>query len=656
MKASAAPLSQPRHAAPAGKDPEHRSRYGPAWVLSGVALSFLVIQLGWLPAIAGIDVFSFSAEASISLIPLLGLFVVQHLRHTPRVYWPIFVGLSLLLLSHLADALDEVRVQPELIGILVEDGMAFLGYGLLVWGLVGWVRFNQRILREIRALKEDLEQRVAQRTAKLEAEMAKRQRAKERLRASEQRYRELNAVLEQRVEGRTAEVHAANTRLREQDESLHFILEGSRLGTWDWHLRSGEMKRNAYWAEMLGFTPQEVDDATATGWLDLIHPDDRERVSQAFDDHLAGRTLVHEVEYRMRTRQGGYRWMLDRGRVVSRDEAGRPLRMSGTHADVTHLRQAQHALEQMFLRFNTILDAMEAQIYLADMTTHEVLFMNQSAIKGFGQGEGQPCYRVMQGLEAPCPFCTNDRLVTAEGGPSGVHAWEAQNQVNQRWYDLRDCAVVWTDGRLVRMQVATDITERKHTELRLRHSEEELRQARDAAESVNQALQVANTELSRLATTDPLTGTWNRRHFEEAAVLEAERAQRYAVPLSLLLFDVDHFKAINDHYGHQVGDQVLVTLADAVQAHLRAMDLLARWGGEEFVILVPHCSAAEAVRVADKLRLLVAELPFPVVGQVTVSFGAGQLGPEETLDAWIKRVDDALYAAKDGGRNRVCLG
>ena len=656
MQASTAPLTQPQQDPPAGKGPEHPPRYWPAWVLSGVALSFLVLQLGWLPATASIDFFALLSEASICLIPLLGLFVVQHLRHTPRVYWPIFVGLSLLLLSHLADALDEVRVQPKRVGILVEDGMAFLGYGLLVGGLVGWVRFNQRILHEIRALKEDLEQRVADRTATLEAEMAKRQRAKERLRASERRYRELNAVLEQRVEERTAEVHAANTRLREQDESLHFILEGSRLGTWDWHLGSGEVQRNAYWAEMLGFTPQEVDDASATGWLDLIHPDDRERVAQAFDDHLAGRTLVHEVEYRMRTRQGEYRWILDRGRIVSRDAAGHPLRMSGTHADVTHLRQAQHALEQMFLRFNTILDAMEGQIYLADMTTYEVLFMNQSAIKGFSQGEGQPCYRVMQGLDAPCPFCTNDRLVTAEGRPSGVYAWEAQNQINQRWYDLRDCAVVWTDGRLVRMAVATDITERKHMELRLRQSEEELRQARDAAESVNQALQVANTELSRLATTDPLTGTWNRRHFEEAAVLEAERAQRYAVPLSLLLFDVDHFKAINDHYGHQVGDQVLVTLADAVRAHLRAMDLLARWGGEEFVILLPHCSTAEAVRVADKLRLLVAELPFPVVGQVTVSLGAGELGPEETLDAWLKRVDDALYAAKAGGRNRVCLG
>lgn len=262
----------------------------------------------------------------------------------------------------------------------------------------------------------------------------------------------------------------------------------------------------------------------------------------------------------------------------------------------------------------------------------------------------------MQGLEAPCPFCTNDRLVTADGQPSGVHAWEAENLITQRWYDLRDGAVRWTDGRLVRMEVATDITERKHMELRLRHREEELRQARDATECANQALQVANIELSRLATTDPLTGTWNRRHFEEAAALEAERAQRYAVPLSLLLFDIDHFKAVNDHYGHQVGDQVLVTLINAVRAHLRAMDLLARWGGEEFVILLPHCNAAEAVKVADKLRLLVAELPFPVVGQVTVSVGAGELGPEETLDAWLKRVDDALYAAKAGGRNRVCLG
>ncbi len=169
------------------------------------------------------------------------------------------------------------------------------------------------------------------------------------------------------------------------------------------------------------------------------------------------------------------------------------------------------------------------------------------------------------------------------------------------------------------------------------------------------ALQAANAELQRLATTDRLTGAWNRAHLEETLVGEMGRAERYQQPLSLLIFDIDHFKAINDTHGHLVGDEVLIELIRRIRAHLRAVDVLARWGGEEFVLLLPHCGAAEALQVAEKLRALVAESPFPVAGWVTASFGLAQWQPKESLDTWLKRADDALYAAKAAGRNRVRL-
>lgn len=120
----------------------------------------------------------------------------------------------------------------------------------------------------------------------------------------------------------------------------------------------------------------------------------------------------------MRTRDGGYRWILDRARTVSRDEAGRPLRMSGTHEDITDRKHIQEVLEESHRRLMPVLNAMEATIYVADMDTHEILFLNQSARQSFGPVEGLLCNQVLQGLDAPCPFCTNEQLVNADGSPA----------------------------------------------------------------------------------------------------------------------------------------------------------------------------------------------------------------------------------------------
>lgn len=210
-----------------------------------------------------------------------------------------------------------------------------------------------------------------------------------------------------------------------------------------------------------------------------------------------------------------------------------------------------------------------------------------------------------------------------------------------RWITAESRPRALPDGATVWEGVLIDVTEQVL--------------AIQAAEAARQALQAANAELQRLATTDHLTGAWNRTYLEETLVAEMGRAERYRQPLSLLMFDIDHFKAINDTHGHLVGDEVLIELTRRIRAQLRTVDVLARWGGEEFVLLLPHCGAAEALRVAEKLRALVAEPPFPQAGQVTASFGLAQWQLHEPLDTWLKRADDALYAAKAAGRNRVRL-
>ncbi|QPC95922.1 sensor domain-containing diguanylate cyclase [Mesorhizobium sp. INR15] len=164
-------------------------------------------------------------------------------------------------------------------------------------------------------------------------------------------------------------------------------------------------------------------------------------------------------------------------------------------------------------------------------------------------------------------------------------------------------------------------------------------------------------ELARLAATDPLTGLPNRRFFQQTADLELERVRRFSASASVIMLDVDHFKSVNDTYGHALGDEALRCLTNTCRQSLRKMDVFARHGGEEFVILLPGTKEAGASSVAEKLRAAIAAMPVSD-GQnhikLTASFGVAQLRPvDQGIDAGLARADRALYAAKHSGRNCV---
>lgn len=171
------------------------------------------------------------------------------------------------------------------------------------------------------------------------------------------------------------------------------------------------------------------------------------------------------------------------------------------------------------------------------------------------------------------------------------------------------------------------------------------------------ALRQVLQEVQKLAVTDSLTGLLNRRHFFELAEHELRRAKRYSRPLSAIMLDVDHFKQINDTYGHAVGDTVLREVAQVCMRETRNVDVLGRYGGEEFVIVLPECETHAAREVAERLRQSIAELSVntpegPV--QVTASLGVASLSSQSmTLDALIAAADTALYSAKRGGRDNV---
>jgi diguanylate cyclase (GGDEF)-like protein len=176
-------------------------------------------------------------------------------------------------------------------------------------------------------------------------------------------------------------------------------------------------------------------------------------------------------------------------------------------------------------------------------------------------------------------------------------------------------------------------------------------------------LLMVNTKLEQLATTDPLTGIANRRRMTEQIAKELDRARRYKHPLALLMVDIDHFKRINDTYGHDAGDQAIVAVAGALSAGMRSIDLAARFGGEEFVLLMPEASLETAGGVAERLRETVSQLRIEVDGgleiSMTISVGVAASYPQDAPDSassLLVRADKALYRAKKEGRDRVVLG
>ena len=155
------------------------------------------------------------------------------------------------------------------------------------------------------------------------------------------------------------------------------------------------------------------------------------------------------------------------------------------------------------------------------------------------------------------------------------------------------------------------------------------------------------------ATTDPLTGLANRLMLNHELDQEIARAARYGGPVAFIFYDVDHFKHINDNYGHPIGDKVLIELSSLASATIRKTDVLARWGGEEFAIIAPQTPAKRAAELAQGLRAAIEAHIFPEVGTITCSFGVAEYQPGDTAETLVERADKALYCAKVNGRNRV---
>ena len=294
--------------------------------------------------------------------------------------------------------------------------------------------------------------------------------------------------------------------------------------------------------------------------------------------------------------------------------------------------------EANYSAITTILNSLDALVYVADIGTHELLFFNDYGQTQWGAPEGRRCWEVLQkGQQNPCDFCTNPKLVNEHGEPSGVYVWEFQNTHNGSWYQCRDQLIKWPDGRLVRIEIATDITERKLME-------QELHEAKVLAE--------------KAADTDVLTGLNNRRSFFKRGNEIISDSNLRHHPISVIMFDLDYFKQINDDFGHDAGDEVLIDISHAAVKALRQDDIFARLGGEEFAVLLPNTNHLQAIELAELIRKALDENITIYNNEkisCTASFGvSSKLDLSKTsLKELISEADKKLYRAKNNGRNTV---
>lgn len=391
--------------------------------------------------------------------------------------------------------------------------------------------------------------------------------------------------------------------LQESEERWKFALEGSGDGLWEYWPAGEKIYLSRRWKSILGYEDDEVENSVEA-WSRLVHPDDLDRVEADVERHIQGQTSFYANEHRLLCKDGTYKWVLDRGKIMSHGD--QPQWMIGVHNDITERRQfeealktartqmtaildnlpylawlkdkegrflivnkpfadaANHAVEEIiggtdydvwpvdlaeqyrrddretieagiqkyveemiadpkgaywvetfktpifdnqgnvigttglarditerkrveeergdsYNRLTRVLNSLDQVIYIADMNTYEILFINQTGQETYGAIVGKKCWQSLHANQTgPCDFCSNRLLVDENGQPTGIHVWEYQSSVNSRWYQNRDQAIRWTDGRLVRMQASTDVTESML-------AQEELRRAKEEAEQASQA-------------------------------------------------------------------------------------------------------------------------------------------------------------------------
>jgi diguanylate cyclase (GGDEF)-like protein/PAS domain S-box-containing protein len=442
-----------------------------------------------------------------------------------------------------------------------------------------------------------------------------------------------------------SERKSLETRLQEQMERLHNIT--ARLPDAIYTFNLSEQKTTSFNRDsFLGYSYEELN---KPGYLlAQIHPEDAAKVSTYWQNVMRNDS-PESFEYRLRNKAGQWEWVDSRTSSLTRNSDGTPKEIMVILRVITDRKKA----EELVAYHANILKNVNDVIIDTD-ANFNIRYWNQAAERTFGwkaeEVIGRPAAQVLRTAFSEGEREESIRQISQTGTWKGeVTQFTKDGQAV--FIDANIMLVKDQEGKVTGYVTANrDISKRKQME-------EKLRQSVAATEAANLELQQALEREQNLSRTDSLTGLFNRRHFFTLAEHEFKVAKRYNSTLSISIFDLDHFKHVNDRWGHQVGDEVLKHISRIVQSQLRESDILARYGGEEFILLMPNSNAKEAEHVAERIRASIAAYHIQqtnTVQRVTVSMGVAALTAEvASLDHLIRHADWALYKAKESGRDCV---
>ena len=425
------------------------------------------------------------------------------------------------------------------------------------------------------------------------------------------------------------ELARSEVRLSERERQLERVLEGSDQGYWDWDIERGQFDVSDRFITMLGYRPGELD-LSLERWPELVHPEDWPLVQESLRRHLRGDSPAHQLELRARTADGGWRWLLTRGRIVERADDGRALRMAGTHTDIEERKRLEQAQREAGAVFEHSLEGI--MVVSAEGTIVRV----------------NPAFSRITGYSAEEVLGQRPSLLSSGEHTAGFYA--------AMWRSVLDHGQ-WR-GEVTNRRRDGELFVELLTISAVRNAQGDVEHYIGVFTDVT-ALKRHAAELDAVAHYDSLTRLPNRRLLSDRLAQAIARSSRTGRPTAVAYLDLDGFKGVNDRLGMAAGDQVLQRVADLLRQELRGDDTLARLGGDEFAIILPAMPGVRDIELV--LGRIVAALDQPLLAEepdlrLGASLGV-TLYPDDDVDAdtLLRHADQAMVMAKAAGGHRFQL-